>query len=33
MVQIREEIREVETGLADKTNNVLKNAPHTMERV
>ena len=29
MLQIREEIREVENGTADKVNNVLKNAPHT----
>jgi glycine dehydrogenase len=33
LIQIREEIREVENGSADKVNNVLKNAPHTMERV
>lgn len=29
MLKIRQEIREVETGEADKTDNVLKNAPHT----
>ncbi|MBC7388073.1 MAG: aminomethyl-transferring glycine dehydrogenase [Opitutaceae bacterium] len=29
LIQIREEIREIETGIADKTDNVLKNAPHT----
>lgn len=29
LVEIRNEIREVETGKADKENNVLKNAPHT----
>ena len=29
LIQIREEIREVEEGKADKTSNVLKNAPHT----
>lgn len=29
LLQIREEIREVETGAADPVNNVLKNAPHT----
>jgi glycine dehydrogenase len=29
MIAIREEIREIETGKADKGNNVLKNAPHT----
>jgi glycine dehydrogenase len=29
MIEIRNEIREVESGKADKENNVLKNAPHT----
>ncbi len=29
MIKIREEIREIEDGLADKSNNLLKNAPHT----
>ena len=29
MISIRTEIQEVEIGLADKTDNVLKNAPHT----
>lgn len=29
MLQIRKEIAEVENGKADKTDNVLKNAPHT----
>lgn len=29
LLAIREEIREIENGIADKTNNVLKNAPHT----
>jgi glycine dehydrogenase len=29
LLNIREEIREVEEGRADKNNNVLKNAPHT----
>lgn len=29
MIAIREEIREIETGASDRTNNVLKNAPHT----
>ena len=29
MIAIRNEIREVETGEADRTNNVLKHAPHT----
>ena len=30
---IRQEIREIEEGRADKTNNVLKNAPHTLRRL
>ncbi len=30
LIQIRSEIREVEEGSADKENNVLKNAPHTV---
>ncbi len=29
LLQIREEIREIENGTADKVNNVLKHAPHT----
>lgn len=29
MIEIRKEIREIEDGLADSENNVLKNAPHT----
>jgi len=29
MIRIREEIREIENGTADKADNVLKNAPHT----
>ena len=29
LIEIRNEIREVEQGKADKENNVLKNAPHT----
>lgn len=29
MISIRNEIREVEEGIADRTDNVLKNAPHT----
>lgn len=33
MLQIREEIREIETGKADEHDNVLKNAPHSMEHV
>jgi len=31
MISIREEIREIEAGKADKENNVLKNAPHTAQ--
>ncbi|MBW4618275.1 MAG: aminomethyl-transferring glycine dehydrogenase [Cyanosarcina radialis HA8281-LM2] len=30
MIAIREEIAEIESGKADKQNNVLKNAPHTI---
>jgi glycine dehydrogenase len=33
MIRIREEIEEVITGRADRHDNVLKNAPHTMEAV
>jgi glycine dehydrogenase len=33
MVAIREEIRAVELGIADRANNPLKNAPHTMDVV
>ena len=33
MLQIREEIREIEMGVADKNENVLKMAPHTAETV
>jgi len=33
MLAIREEIQEIESGAADKQNNVLKNAPHTQSRV
>lgn len=33
LIQIREEIREIETGVADMQQNVLKNAPHTAEIV
>lgn len=29
LIAIREEIREIENGVADRINNVLKNAPHT----
>ncbi|MDF9798722.1 glycine dehydrogenase [Catalinimonas alkaloidigena] len=31
LVSIRQEIKEVEDGIADKEDNVLKNAPHTAE--
>jgi glycine dehydrogenase len=33
MISIREEIREIEEGKADRKDNVLKNAPHTMASV
>jgi len=33
LLAIREEIREIETGKADKEDNVLKNAPHTMAEI
>ncbi|MCR9084316.1 MAG: glycine dehydrogenase (aminomethyl-transferring), partial [Cyclobacteriaceae bacterium] len=33
LIGIREEIREIENGSADKENNVLKNAPHTANMV
>jgi len=33
LLQIREEIREVEDGEADRTDNVLKNSPHTMDDI
>ena len=33
MIAIRKEIEEIETGKADKEDNVLKNAPHTIEEV
>ncbi|MGQ0561053.1 MAG: aminomethyl-transferring glycine dehydrogenase [Gemmatimonadota bacterium] len=33
LIGIREEIREIEMGIADRTNNVLKNAPHTADMV
>ena len=33
MISIREEIAEIESGKADRKNNVLKNAPHTAEQV
>ena len=31
MIKIRDEIREIENGHADKVNNLLKNAPHTAD--
>jgi glycine dehydrogenase len=33
MISIREEIREIETGKADRVHNLLKNAPHTASRL
>ncbi|HEX6133427.1 MAG TPA: aminomethyl-transferring glycine dehydrogenase [Longimicrobiales bacterium] len=33
LIGIREEIREVEIGVADRTDNLLKNAPHTADMV
>eukprot|EP01065_Artemidia_motanka_P003280 TRINITY_DN1157_c0_g2_i1.p1 TRINITY_DN1157_c0_g2~~TRINITY_DN1157_c0_g2_i1.p1 ORF type:complete len:1019 (+),score=376.96 TRINITY_DN1157_c0_g2_i1:71-3127(+) len=33
LLLIRDEIREIEDGNADRTNNVLKNSPHTMDDV
>ena len=33
MVKIREEIEDIEKGRADRTNNVIKNAPHTIEMI
>ncbi|MEX2109653.1 MAG: aminomethyl-transferring glycine dehydrogenase [Gemmatimonadaceae bacterium] len=33
MISIREEIREIETGEADRADNLLKHAPHTLNRV
>jgi glycine dehydrogenase len=30
MISIKKEILEIENGNADKTNNLLKNAPHTL---
>ena len=32
MLSIRKEIAEIESGMADAQNNVLKNAPHTMQQ-
>lgn len=31
MISIRNEIKEIENGFADKSNNILKNAPHTAD--
>ncbi|NMM46903.1 aminomethyl-transferring glycine dehydrogenase [Marinigracilibium pacificum] len=33
MIEIRNEISEIENGVADQENNVLKNAPHTLAQV
>ena len=33
LVSIREEIRAIESGSADRTDNALKHAPHTIEAV
>ena len=33
MIAIREEIREIEAGVADRTENLLHFAPHTLEQV
>jgi glycine dehydrogenase len=33
MISIREEVREIEQGIADRSDNVLKNAPHTQAEV
>ncbi|HEY0969959.1 MAG TPA: aminomethyl-transferring glycine dehydrogenase [Gemmatimonadales bacterium] len=33
LIAIREEVREIESGAADRQNNVLKRAPHTMNAV
>jgi glycine dehydrogenase len=33
MISIREEIREIEEGKADRKDNLLKNSPHTMAKV
>ena len=33
MISIRQEIREIEEGRADKENNLLKHAPHTAAAV
>jgi glycine dehydrogenase len=33
LIAIREEIKEIELGIADRNDNVLKNAPHPLQRV
>ncbi len=33
MINIRKEVQDIEDGKLDKTNNVLKNAPHCLEEV
>ncbi len=33
LIAIREEIREIENGTADREDNLLKNAPHTLDTV
>ena len=33
LLQIRDEIRAIENGEADRTNNILKNAPHTLSMI
>jgi glycine dehydrogenase len=33
LIQIRKEIEDIEDGLVDKENNLVKNAPHTLEEV
>jgi len=33
LISIREEIREIEEGRAPRDNNLLTNAPHTLEQV
>src|SRR6188768_1327587 len=33
LISIREEIAEIEKGIADRKDNVLKNAPHTMNEI
>ena len=33
LISVRNEIQEIEDGIADKTQNVLKNAPHTLRDI